>query len=467
MSSLPSFIALGYESADNLLGYVTEGDRKGYLGFYSDIIFNPRVKFAVENGPDGLVHIRCCYNNKYWTRASAMEDYITPSASEAIEDKNKWNCTLFKPVLIQDSTLSVEFIHNQTGRFIATTILKTDACVLHIGPSHLDNGHDHIRFQVFDYGSLVKLPQYVAFKGDNGKFLITDYLNRISYGHKFAGNCLSDKRTKHEIFSNIEGHILVKNVDADKFWRFRRLATKMIAPDGTSRRDKASKVEVIQLHEPNVVSLRIPSDKVFIGRGFDITNLRHALLPIGTTVTPETRLEVVEPILNRRVDHVKYRPEHSRIYEKTPETIHKAEIPNDTHLEHQHSIEISYTKSKTSSWNNGIILTSSVKTTFKTCTACLVDGQVEISTQISEELKWGECMQSSEQVKSTYIVPVPARHKTIVTTMVTKAKCDIPFSYVQTDTFYDGSKKTTQFDDGVYTSNETYDFQLMTKYEPL
>lgn len=68
MSSLPSFIALGYESADNLLGYVTEGDRKGYLGFYSNIIFNPRVKFAVENGPDGLVHIRCCYNNKYWTR---------------------------------------------------------------------------------------------------------------------------------------------------------------------------------------------------------------------------------------------------------------------------------------------------------------------------------------------------------------------------------------------------------------
>ncbi|CAO2838567.1 unnamed protein product [Amaranthus hypochondriacus] len=462
--SLPCFMALQEENGDKLVCYI-ETDGKECLQLNATQIFDPRAKFAVENGPHGLVHIRSFYNNKYWIRSttSTTKDYIVPAASEPMEEKYNCNCTLFEPVLsIQDSILTVDFIHKQTGLYlIATTNSKINDRVLSLDST------SKTCFRVFDYGSLVKLPKYVAFKGNNNKYLITDYFNRIHYNHKFAGTCLSDKRTNHEIYFSNKGHIHVKNINANKFWRFRSLVTKIFAPDGTSHCIKASEVEAIQLDEPNTVCLRIPSEKLFLGMGFDVTSLRHALLPIGTAVTPETRFEVVEPVINRRVDHVQYRLGHARIYGRTPRTMFRAEICNDTDLEHQHCAEICYTKSRTSSWNNGVITTSSVKTSFKTGYPYIVDGVIEVSTQLSTESKWGECMQFSEQVKSISTVPVPAKHKAIITVMGSEAKCDVPFSYVQTDKFYDGSEMVTKFDDGVYTGIETYDFQHKTIYQPL
>lgn len=65
--SLPCFMALQEENGDKLVCYI-ETDGKECLQLNATQIFDPRAKFAVENGPHGLVHIRSFYNNKYWIR---------------------------------------------------------------------------------------------------------------------------------------------------------------------------------------------------------------------------------------------------------------------------------------------------------------------------------------------------------------------------------------------------------------
>jgi hypothetical protein len=65
---------------------------------------NPLTRFFVETSSkhDGLVHIRCGYNNKYWVAEKRHGDewWIASSADKPEEDLSQESCTLFqlKPV---------------------------------------------------------------------------------------------------------------------------------------------------------------------------------------------------------------------------------------------------------------------------------------------------------------------------------------------------------------------------------
>lgn len=69
---------------------------------------NPRCRFYLEASKkhyDGsLMHVRCCYNNKYWVPQQRGQDgcWIIGTCDGPEEDLSKPSCTLFKLLLIPE-----------------------------------------------------------------------------------------------------------------------------------------------------------------------------------------------------------------------------------------------------------------------------------------------------------------------------------------------------------------------------
>ena len=122
--TLPRFAVFKSSYNNNYLTYVNEDvAAHGFPRFTGEEVVSPYAKFAVEmakggNNEELLVHIRCCYNNKYLVRRDESSAYIKAGAEELEEDKSKWSCTLFEPVYLDDAkTTVVRFRHVQLGHY--------------------------------------------------------------------------------------------------------------------------------------------------------------------------------------------------------------------------------------------------------------------------------------------------------------------------------------------------------------
>ncbi|PPD68942.1 hypothetical protein GOBAR_DD34181 [Gossypium barbadense] len=66
-----------------------------------------------------------------------------------------------------------------------------------------------------------------------------------------------------------------------------------------------------------------------------------------------------------------------------------------------------------------------------------------------------------------YKVTVPPRTKVIVCIIATKGMCDVPFTYMQRDTLYDGTSVTNEIQGGTYTGSNYYSTNFEAKEEAL
>ncbi|KAL6551997.1 hypothetical protein OROGR_008151 [Orobanche gracilis] len=90
----------------------------GLLEFAGDNA-SPLTSFVIEPARcgNGLVHIRSCYNGKYFVRWSSTHWWIAATAEQSWEDSSQWNCTLFRPIKnSQDNT--IQFVHVQLGHYL-------------------------------------------------------------------------------------------------------------------------------------------------------------------------------------------------------------------------------------------------------------------------------------------------------------------------------------------------------------
>ncbi|CAL8119835.1 unnamed protein product [Prunus armeniaca] len=190
MPTLPRFVVVTSNTNGKYLRYIDEDIKNdvpaGYLKFSGQEGGSQYAKFEVEmarsSGNEGLVHIKCCYNNKYWVRRSSSSYLIAAVADEPVEDKSQYSCTLFEPVYINDDFLVgdnkstnhipvLRFRHTGRGEYL--TIYQAND-KLSGGLYVEDKDHNPKLFDVFtvtDWESLfMMLPKHVAFKGHNGRF---------------------------------------------------------------------------------------------------------------------------------------------------------------------------------------------------------------------------------------------------------------------------------------------------------
>ncbi|KAK8571598.1 hypothetical protein V6N12_027678 [Hibiscus sabdariffa] len=92
-----------------------------------------------------------------------------------------------------------------------------------------------------------------------------------------------------------------------------------------------------------------------------------------------------------------------------------------------------------------------------------VKPKIEVSGEVQTEVEWGETKTSTTVVEVVHKVVVPPMTKVTVNLVATKGTCDVPFTYMQRDTLYDGSIVTSEIEGGTYTGSNYYNIDFVTR----
>ncbi|KAK4254440.1 hypothetical protein QN277_009824 [Acacia crassicarpa] len=389
--SLPRFV--GLKSEDNkYLRYVSiqeDIQMHGFLKFSGGEVVSPYAKFEVERAKSkhGLVHIKCCYNNKYWmvSRGTHKPGWIVAGANKPEEEQSKGSCTLFKPIYVDAKAAKVQFLHVRVGDNVCLTFDK-DSC---------DD------YTIIDWESLMVMPKYVAFKGDNGQ-----YLSVLWTGLQFVSNDIGDPTVGHEIFTIHEGSIRVKSIYSGKFWRCGAINYWIYADSNDTTNNNSNTLFWPKKVGNNVIALCNLGNKNFCKRLATMCNINSRNAGVST-ISKEAQMEVEELVISREIYNVNFRLSDSRIHSQNVLTIATQDAINVTPIPKNVKLKFSYKKTESSTWDASVSLKLGVKANFKAGVPFIVGGKIEILTEFSGAYKWGETKETSNIVETECKVIVP------------------------------------------------------------
>ncbi|KAI3822922.1 hypothetical protein L1987_10523 [Smallanthus sonchifolius] len=437
MTLLPRFFVMRATSQGPYLG-VQENPPpirpSGFLVFDEKQIWSPRVKFAVEQSETGdgtLVHIRSCYNNKYWVAHDILRQvWIGASADKPLEDQTDPACTLFRA---SPSTIS------GTPGFQ----------LLSIGRSM------HVLRDESIPGGLTLSP----FPGST--IPTVDWENRYYNYHRFkSGLDIGDPLVAHELFPTPDGNYRIKNLHFGKFWRRSPNWIWADAQDNNNSNDTLFSFVKIS---DGVIALHNLGNNNFCG-GLTTEGKTNCLNAQYPTMSRQTRLMVEERVLQRDISDVRYRLSDSRIYQEEIQEVSHAFATNDS-SDKENTVTLTYSTSdsRTTTWTNSVSVTLGVSVTFKTTIIPVIKkGEVQASIEFGYTHEWGVTETIEHTREASYAVVVPPLTTMKVTLMCTRAVCDVPFSYTQRDLLTNGERVTTIKDDGIFTGINSYNFYFQS-----
>ncbi|KAK4275746.1 hypothetical protein QN277_018777 [Acacia crassicarpa] len=266
--SLSRFVVLKSNYNKKYLRYIHEDVKvQEFLQFSGGEVVSPYVKFEVEmaKSGNGLVHIRCCYNNKYWVRERQDGWWILARADKPEEDQSKWSCTLFKPIYVDADAKTVRFLHVQLNHYACLWMAVAAPFTTYLFAGSKDPNKDsHDIYTIIDWESLLIMPKHVAFKGDNGQYLSAHLIEEHQY-LQFASNDVGDLAVGNEIFTTSDGSIRIKSNYFGKFWR-RSLTNWILAnSDDTTNNNFDMLFSPIKV-DNNIIALRNLGNNYFYKR---------------------------------------------------------------------------------------------------------------------------------------------------------------------------------------------------------
>ncbi|PQQ08910.1 uncharacterized protein Pyn_36423 [Prunus yedoensis var. nudiflora] len=466
VDTLPRYMVLKSRYNTKYLSYVKEDVQiHGFLKFSGEEVVSPYALFHVEmaKGGKGLVHIRCCYNNKYWVRWSDHHYWIVAGANEPEEDQSKWSCTLFEPIYVDDKdpAQGVRFRHVQLGHY---------ACLWRVAPpqdSCLFAGSEEPNDElcdaclIVDWETLLVLPKHVAFKGDNGKYLCNSEYPYL----QFLSNDLGESGVGNEVFSNGDGSVRIKCNLSGKFWK--RGSNWILVNSNLDGNENNMDMLFWPIKlDDNKVVLRNLGNHNFCVRS-NANGFFNCLNAAEPCITKEARMEVEELVVSRSIYDVNFRLLDSRIYSQRVVTMATGEAINQTQEQNTIDLKLSYKATRSSTWNSSVSVKMGVKTKVEAGIPLIVKGEIEISAEFGAEFQWGKTDTSESEVETVYNVVVPPMSKVKVSLMATRGSCDVPFTYTQRDMLTNGEQVTHTMDDGIYSGINSYNFKYETKQESL
>ncbi|KAJ4839495.1 hypothetical protein Tsubulata_027899 [Turnera subulata] len=460
-----------------------EGDttKRRFLKFDGDEVVSPYTKFEVERakcGLGGLVHLRCCYNNKYLqvnhTGTTIHDRYLLCAmGEEPEEDQSKWTCTLLKPVCADQGDASrVRFWHVQRKAYVSglkmeNSLYNNNLCLSAEEVGGGNGYHPCQELLVTDWDSLVILPRYIAL---------------TEFGYSYLGACSiqghpclqfspsfnnGDPTVVNQLFTNGDGSVRIKSVHFGKFWR-RTDHYNYIwvdADDETSCDDPDCLFWPVKVdYDQNVIALQNLGNKMFVKRftlyGGRRFSMESGLSAFHTSVLGMGRMGVEEAVVSRRIYNVRFRAEDARIYNQHIEKLATGLIAGGSILDAKvEDIVLTYTDSKKSTWNNIVSLKFGVKTHIRSEVPFVENGKVEILDDFEGECCWGEVRTVDKKMESVVKAVVKPLSSVKIVLKAARAHCDVPFSYTQCDTLLNGEQVLYEMDDGVYTGINYFNFQ--------
>ncbi|KAJ1255710.1 hypothetical protein BS78_K169100 [Paspalum vaginatum] len=421
---------------------------------------------------DGLVHIRCCYDNRYWAVQQHVHDgsWFVGATDEAEEDLSRPTSTLFRTTLVQPSGC-IRLLHVHLNKFVCLptgpdTIIKLEAVNLSF---HEGGEQDNIActYTVHDLSQNFVLPRYVAFKGDNGKYLRPRHVERHDY-LQFSGPKKEDKAVLNTIHPNDDGTFRVRSNYVGKFWR--RSPNWIWADSNGDATDSNSDTlfRAIRLSSAGGFFLALQNlGNCFLCKRLTTEGKRNCLNAGTPTITADARLELEEAIVSREIYNVVFDLSKPRIYGRSAVTMDATSASNSTTSNSTAKLALECKEREKRTWHSSVTLKLDGVTTLIRAgvPVIIAHGSVEISSEFNGLYSWGSPEEKTVQV--SYEVSVPPKTRVTVASTATKASCDVPFSYTQRDTLVDGKEVTYNMDDGLYTGVNCYDFKHVTSEESM
>ncbi|KAK5841137.1 hypothetical protein PVK06_010045 [Gossypium arboreum] len=193
------------------------------------------------------------------------------------------------------------------------------------------------------------------------------------------------------------------------------------------------------------------------------------LSPAVPTITKEAKLTVEEPVLTRDIYDVKYDLGNSRVYDETTFIIAKNFASNYIQEPTHMNMKLSYTNIKTSTWKSNFPLKLAMEAKMEFNVPLISQGNIEMSGEFHSDVKWEETKESKTLVDVVHTIVVPAMTNVTVNLIATKGKCDVLFTFMQSDTLYDGTIVITEVQGATYTGSNYYSIHFETeetKLEP-
>ncbi|XP_016752419.1 uncharacterized protein [Gossypium hirsutum] len=471
--SVPRFIVLKSSGAETYLGYKHDnGKYNGYAEFTEPTVVSANAKFEVEFAKDGLVHIRSCTNNKYLERThnpsitgKPDEEYwITITADKPEEDRSKESCTLFEPILKDSVYKNFRFVHAQSGCYLCLWPLATSELgrgVLANNKNVADNGNDI--FKVIDWESLVILPRYVAFKGNNDMFLRLSHFEGHPY-LEFSSTDVGAGSVPMEVFYMKNGDIRIKPVSSDKFW-WRSPNWIWADSNDTKGTDKDTRFRAFKVDNKTIALLNLGNNKFCKRLTIEgKTNCLNAAVP---SITREAFLMVQEPVLSRKIYNLRYDIENALVYNKKVLVLAENSATNRTTQANTLDVKLSYTETNTSTWLAHFTLGLETKATFEVGVPLIGKAGVEISSKLEAGIEWGETKTTTTVMEANHQAHVRPMTKVTVYLSISHGTCDVPFVFTQKDTLYSGTVVTTDVTGNTFTGANYYNIQYDTKEEPI
>ncbi|KAM7489292.1 hypothetical protein LguiB_026776 [Lonicera macranthoides] len=493
--ALPKYFVLKSNYNKKYLEFVKEdGEVHGLNKFYGENpAVSPYAKYEIVTAKTGggLVHIKCCYNNKYLVRWSPNHYWIASTAAKPEEDKCKWSCTLFEFLPIDGKT--IRFRHIQLGHYACLWRLGSqnvyDSC-LFAGSKGVDKDQCDV-FTIIDWESQYTLPRDVGFKyfvlksNYNKKYL--EYVKEDVEVHglnKISRENPVSPYGKYEIEKANTGDRLVHikccynnkyfvRWSPSHYW----IAAAADKPEEDESKWSCTLFEILPIDAKTIRFRHIQLGHYACLWRLGSENVYDSCLFAGVPEFDKDQCDVFtiidweslckELATSRHIYNVNYHLKNATIYDQSLLLLASGTVVNRTKQPNTFVVKLAYIDSKSKAWNASVLnkgVTTHIVASFPVINA---DGKVEILDGSTGVFKWGEAIESSKISKVVYKVTVPAMTQVKVSLLATKDSCDVPFSYSQVDTLTNGTIVGQTMNDGIYTGFNYYDFNYETEEEQL
>ncbi|KAL9224594.1 hypothetical protein vseg_000613 [Gypsophila vaccaria] len=457
---------MGGGDDDSAHSTLTMTESGSLLRFEDESVFSPYAKFRVERTDDnnGFVHIRSCYNNKYWTRSASAEyqDPISATAEERVEDESVENSTLFRLEVVGDTR--VRLFHVRSGQIRMLPPSQGLSRCLSVNQGL----EDEFLANIVDPTTLVKLPRRVAFKGEYNERYMANFNNL----NKFHLTEYGPRAANYEVHQANNSDIRVKNLQTGKWWiLYNTGASTGFIGSSDSNSGNRTLFEVIKANA-NTIVLRSRDNGLFC---VPVSNkyVQDSLNASSLTAIKASRIQVEEPLFSRDVaidNNTGFRFNAARFHNHNQDLVlNYSIVENRGSQPITRTITLSKQVTESKSWSNSQTLTTGRSMSFTSgIPVFTLDLEFKIQGQFSETYEWSCTKETKRTISDTTIVIIPPGKRVRAYLKAYTASYDIPFSYSQTDQ-YDVLDPGTfiRFDDGVFSGSEFYHSFFTTEESPL
>ncbi|KAG6398025.1 hypothetical protein SASPL_139475 [Salvia splendens] len=420
-------------------------------------VFSERAKIEVEPSSinDSYFHLRFSSSNRYWRR-NPDNNSIVAESTKPVEHLTDPSSTLFEQISTDKYTSMVFFLrHVQTGhRVVGDASGSPDPTPFHVVPNAQD---DEGLLKFVNWSTLVKLPSHVAFKGYNQSYLGGVWAEDHQY-LQFATEDRNSEHSGHRVYLQPDGSLRIRSDYFKKYWQYGHDWIYASIEDPGNESDTLFwPVRV----DGDTIALRCNANNRFC-RSLDYERKTRCLNAGADTIVNEARMTVEELVTNRTISQVKYRMEDARIYDVTPYLAGTTTATNHSNEKGGIDVQLTYQDSKSYTFSRSTSLKAGVKATINAGVPFIVDESIEVSFEATETFEWDTAKTITTSVTATGSIEVDPRTIATVHYVASMGKCDIPYSYTQSEqSSTDGTFSETVYEDGMYTGVSCYNFDFV------